>query len=138
MQRYTINDFDRDYPDEDACLKRLKNRRYPDGGACEKCGRATKYHRDAGRKSYSCQWCGHHVHPTAGTIFHKSTTPLRLWFYAIFKMASTRRGISAKQLERELGVTYKTAWRMFHRIRKMLTDDDQRPVFDTMPLQVTG
>ncbi len=126
MQKYTINDFNRNYPDEDACLERLRKRHYPDGSTCEKCGRVTKYHRDSGRRSYSCQFCGHHIHPTAGTIFHKSTTPLRLWFYAIYKMASTRCGISAKQLERELGVTYKTAWRMFHQIRKMLTDDDQR------------
>ena len=90
MQRYTINDFNRDYPDEDACLERLRSRRYPDGSSCEKCQQVTKYHRDAGRRSYSCQWCGHHVHPTAGTIFEKSTTSLKLWFYAIFKMASTR------------------------------------------------
>src|SRR5919112_823904 len=108
MQRYTINAFNRDYPNEPACLERLRSRRYPDGSTCEKCQRTTKYHRDVGRRSYSCQWCGHHVHPTAGTIFEKSTTSLRLWFYAIFKMASTRCGISAKQLERELGVTYKT------------------------------
>jgi len=59
----------------------------------------------------------------AGTIMEKSATPLRLWFYAMFLMASTRCGISAKQLERELGVTYKTAWRMFKQIRSMLTDD---------------
>ncbi len=124
MQRYTINDFNRNYPDEDACLERLKNRRYPDGSTCEKCQRETKYHRDAGRRSYSCQWCGNHVHPTAGTIFHKSTTSLRLWYYAIYKMASTRCGISAKQLERELGVTYKTAWRMCHQVRKYMTSLD--------------
>src|SRR5215203_3308286 len=115
MQRYTINEFNRDYPDEDACLERLRSRCYPDGSTCEKCQRTTKYHRDAGRRSYSCQWCGHHVHPTAGTIF---------------EMASTRCGISAKQLERELGVTYKTAWRMFHQIHKMLKDE--RSMFDTM------
>jgi hypothetical protein len=63
-----------------------------------------------------------------GTIFEKSTTSLQLWFYAMFLMASTRCGISAKQLERELGVTYKTAWRMFNKIRNELMsdeDDDQ-------------
>lgn len=141
MQRYTINDFDRDYPDEVACLERLRQRRYPDGSACEKCERVTNYYRDAGRKSYSCQWCGRHVHPTAGTIFEKSTTSLRLWFHAVFLMAQTRCGISAKQLERTLGVTYKTAWRMFNKIRSMLTDDDdrdERPMFDTMLPRVTG
>jgi transposase len=137
MQRYTIEHFNRDYPDEDACLERLRNRRYPDGSTCEKCGRESKYHRDAGRKSYSCQWCGHHVHPTAGTIFEKSTTSLRLWFYAIFKMASTRCGISAKQLERELGVTYKTAWRMFHQTRRMLTDDDDQRLSGTVEADET-
>lgn len=137
MQRYTIEDFQRDYPDENACLERLKHSRYPDGGTCEKCGKTTKYHRDASRKSYSCQWCGHHVHPTAGTIFHKSATPLRLWFYAVFLMAQTRCGISAKQLERELGVTYKTAWRMFNKIRSMLQDDDDEPLSGTVEMDGT-
>src|SRR5437764_4622427 len=58
-----------------------------------------------------------------GTIFENSATSLRLWFYAMYLMASTRCGISAKQLERELGVTYKTAWRMFNRIRSLLDQD---------------
>jgi len=58
-----------------------------------------------------------------GTIFEKSVTPLKLWFYAIFLISSTRCGISAKQLQRELGVTYKTAWRMFHSIRSLLQED---------------
>jgi len=137
MQRYTIEDFNRDYPDEQACLERLRSRRYPDGSPCEKCGRATKYHRDAGRKSYSCQWCGHHVHPTARTIFHKSSTPLRLWFHAVYLMAQTRCGISAKQLERTLGVTYKTAWRMFNRIRSMLQDDSDEPLSGTVEADET-
>ncbi len=127
VQQYTIEQFNRDYPNEDVCLERLRQRTYPDGSVCEKCGRATKYHRDMGRRSYSCQWCGHHVHPTAGTIFEKTTTPLRLWFYAVYLMASTRGGISAKQLERELGVTYKTAWRMSNKIRAMLQDDPDSP-----------
>jgi transposase len=137
MQRYTINDFNRDYPDDAACLERLRQRRYPDGSACEKCGRATKYYRDAGRQSYSCQWCGHHVHPTAGTIFEKTTTPLRLWFHAVYLMAQTRCGISAKQLERTLGVTYKTAWRMFNRIRSMLQDDGDKPLSGTVEADET-
>ena len=71
---------------------------------------------------------GHHIHPTAGTIFHKSSTSLHLWFYAMYLMTSTRCGISAKQLERELGVTYKTAWRMFNLIRNQLMADDDEPL----------
>src|SRR5207302_1617487 len=92
------------------------------GVFCEKCNRITKHHRIASRPSYSCDYCGHHVHPTAGTIFHKSPTPLTLWFHAIFLMGSTRCGISAKQIERETGVTYKTAWRMFKQIRTLMSE----------------
>ncbi len=122
--KYTIKDLQTDFPDDDACLEWLKNYLYPDGIYCPIDKKITPHHRMKTRKSYSCELCGHHVHPTADTIFHKSSTPLTLWFYAIYLMAATRAGISAKQLERELGVTYKTAWRMFHQIRKMMGDDD--------------
>lgn len=122
MQKYTLRDFEAQFPNDDACLEWLKNYLYPEGIFCDKCQRVTKHHKVASRRSYSCDYCGHHVHPTADTIYHKSSTPLRLWFYAIYLMASTRCGISAKQLERELGVTYKTAWRMFKQIRSMLAE----------------
>jgi transposase len=112
------------FPDNEACLEYLKKRFFADGSACPKCGKASKFHRIRGRSAYSCQFCGHHVYPTAGTIFHKSTTSLQLWFWAIFLMSSTRCGISAKQLEREIGVTYKTAHRMFKQIRTLLSDED--------------
>ena len=124
QQKYTLLDFEKQFPNEDACLEWLKNYLYPDGIFCETCQKITNHYKVKSRKSYSCQFCGHHVHPTADTIYHKSTTPLRLWFYAVYLMSSTRCGISAKQLERELGVTYKTAWRMFKQIRSMLSEDD--------------
>jgi transposase len=123
VQKFTIRDFEREFPDDDVCLEWLKNHLHPEGIFCKKCLRITKHHRVSSRRSYSCDYCGNHVHPTAGTIYHKSSTPLRLWFYAIYLMASTRCGIAAKQLQRELGVTYKTAWRMFTQIRKMLAED---------------
>lgn len=112
------------FPDNDACLEHLKGRFFSDGTECPKCGKASKFHRIKGRSAYSCQFCGHHVYPTAGTIFHKSTVSLQLWFFAVYLMSSTRCGISAKQLEREIGVTYKTAHRMFKQIRSLLADDD--------------
>jgi transposase len=112
------------FPDNDACLDYLKERFFPDGTECPKCSKASKFHRIKGRSAYSCQFCGHHVYPTAGTIFHKSTVSLQLWFFAIYLMSSTRCGISAKQLEREIGVTYKTAHRMFKQIRTLLADED--------------
>ena len=97
---------------------------YPDFPAmpCRACEDVTKHHRIRGRKAYSCQTCRTQIYPLAGTIFEKSRTPLRSWFYGMYLMSSTRSGISAKQLERELGVTYKTAWRMFKQIRSLLDD----------------
>src|SRR5207248_1344532 len=90
------------------------------------------------RQSWTCTYCGHHIHPTAGTIFHKSSTSLHLWFYAMFMMVSTRCGISAKQLERELGVTYKTAWRMFHLIRnELMVQDNDEPFGGEVELDET-
>jgi transposase len=124
MKPYTLKDFQRQYPDDVTCLEWLRNYLYPDGIYCTKCEATTKHHRVKSRPSYSCDHCGHHVHPTAGTIFHKSPTPLTTWFYAIYLMAQTRCGISAKQIQRETGVTYKTAWRMFKQIRTMLGEQE--------------
>lgn len=122
MDKFTLKDFNTQFPDDNACLEWLKNYLYPNGILCENCQKVTKHHRDAKRPSYSCDLCGNHVHPTADTIYHKSPTPLRSWFYAVFLMSTTRTGISAKQLQRELGVTYKTAWRMFTKIREMMNE----------------
>jgi transposase len=122
-------EFMRDFPDDATCLEWLWTTRYsPDGkhADCPKCElrrEFKRYETSQQRQSWTCTACGYHLHPTAGTIFHKSSTSLHLWFYAMYLMTSTRCGISAKQLERELGVTYKTAWRMFHLIRHELMDE---------------
>lgn len=123
VEKFTPEDLRRKYPDDRACLEWLFNYQYPDGITCQKCGAINSNHYYiASRKSFSCQECGHHVFPASGTIFHHSPTPLTKWFYAIYLIASTQTGISAKQLERELGVTYKTAWRMVTMIRSRLED----------------
>ena len=128
MLPFTLKDFQKQFPDDATCLEWLKNYLYPDGIFCEACNAITKHHRVVSRPSYSCDHCGHHVHPTADTIFHKSPTPLTIWFYAVYLMAQTRCGISAKQIQRETGVTYKTAWRMFKQIRSMLDDEKSGPI----------
>ena len=124
MKKLTVHQFNEMFPDEDSCLETVLNMVYPDGITCRKCQEVTKHHRLSDRKAYSCQYCGTQVYPLAGTIFAKSSTPLKSWFYAMYLMASTRTGISAKQLERELGVTYKTAWRMFKQIRELMNEND--------------
>jgi transposase len=126
--QYSLMEFMREFPDDAACLEWLwRNRHSLDGdhAFCPKCDRERKFHKVKARPAWDCDSCGYHLHPLAGTIFHKSSTSLQLWFFAIHLMTSTRCGVSAKQLERELGVTYKTAWRMFTLIRnKLMAPDD--------------
>jgi transposase len=127
---YTLIQFMREWPDDATCLEYLwRSRHAPDGETayCPKCETERTFKRydfATRRQSWTCTACGHHIHPTAGTIFEKSSTSLHLWFYAMYLMTSTRCGISAKQLERDLGVKYKTAWRMFNKIRNQLMADD--------------
>jgi transposase len=122
-QKYTATQFDSEFPDEDACLEYVKERRWPDGRClCVKCGIERKHYRVTGRTAYACHACGNHIFPLSGTIFHKSTTSLRTWFYVIRLMSSTRVGVSAKQIQRETGVTYKTAWRMMKQIRQLMAE----------------
>lgn len=123
MRTYTIGQFNRDFPTEDSCLEWLRNHRWPERIECPSCKTVNKFYRVKGRKVYQCDKCRFQLSPTAGTILHKSSTPMKSWFYAVFLMANTRTGISAAQLERELGVTYKTAWRMFSQIRKLMGEN---------------
>jgi len=124
--RYSFEDFNRQFPDDDTCLEYLKEQRWPNGVTlCEKCKAERKHYRVSGRTAYACETCGNHIYPLAGTILEKTTTSLRTWFYAMYLMGSTRCGISAKQIQRETSVTYKTAWRMFKQIRSMLSEDFQ-------------
>lgn len=126
-QKYTIADFNCEFPNDDACLDHIFYARWPDGiTVCDskKCGNVERrHHRVKGRTAYACDYCGKHIYPLAGSIFEKSTTSLRTWFYAMYQMGSTRCGVSAKQIQRETGVTYKTAWRMFKQIRTLMSED---------------
>jgi len=117
--KYTVKDFNADFPNDAACLDYLFKNRWPDGGKC-KCGKSNCFYPVNDRRSYACSWCGAQIYPAAGTIFHKSETSLRTWFFAIFLMSSSKNGVAALELERQLGVTYKTAHRMGHKIRELM------------------
>jgi transposase len=142
--RYSLMEFTREFPDDAACLEHLwRSRHSPDGihADCPKCEQERPFKRYATsqrRQSWTCTGCGYHVHPTAGTIFEKSSTSLHLWFYAMYLMASTRCGVSAKQLERELGVSYRTAWRMLNKIRNYLMEQDNEPLVGDVEVDETA
>jgi transposase len=127
---YTFKHFKAQYPDDATCLDAIMRRRY--GGTefeCPSCKRQSKFHRVTKRRAYACQHCGHQVYPCVGTPFEKSRTPLTDWFFAMYLMTSTRHGVAAKELERQIGCTYKTAWRMAHELRKLMAKaDDHGPM----------
>ncbi|HEV2467879.1 MAG TPA: IS1595 family transposase [Candidatus Sulfotelmatobacter sp.] len=136
--RLTLETFLDRFPDDETCLEYLKEKRYPNGKAyCEKCEKERKHHRVTGRPAYACDYCGSMISPMAGTIFEHSSTSLRKWFYAMYLMGSTRCGISAKQIQRETGVTYKTAWRMFKQIRSLLSEPDMQLEGTTVEMDET-
>jgi transposase-like protein len=90
------------------------------GTDCPKCSRPAKYSRVKGRRAYQCNWCANQLYPTAGTPFDRTRTSLRDWFYVMFLFTTTRNGVAAKRVQREIAVTYKTAWRMCHEVRKYM------------------
>ncbi len=116
----TLRQFQDRFPTEDSCLEHLKLTRFGKRHECDKCGKDAQSYRIAKRRSYGCEHCGHQIYPTAGTPFHRTRTSLRDWFYVMFLFCSKRNGVSAKEVERQIGVTYKTAWRMCHEIRKYM------------------
>jgi transposase-like protein len=120
----TLRQFQDRFPTEEFCLDRLMRTRFGIEHECEGCTRMSRFYRVAKRRSYACNWCGHQVFPTAGTPFERTRTSLRDWFYVMFLFCSTRNGLAAKRIERELGVTYKTAWRMCHQIRTYMASLD--------------
>jgi transposase len=120
VQPFSLREFFREFPSEDACLTRLMEVRYGLRHVCAKCGKDSTFHKLADRRAFSCAHCGNHVYPCAGTIFQDSRTSLQSWFYAIYLFIVTRHGVSGKELQRALGVTYKTAWRMGQQIRKLM------------------
>lgn len=119
-----FQNFQKQFPSDGACLDYIF---INTGRSCANCTRGQLY-RVSGRKCYGCSVCGYQVHPLAGTIFEKSSTPLSLWFYAIYIMAQSKNTLSAKDLERHLGVTYKTAWRMCKQIRGLVVHNKNKDI----------
>ncbi|MEC4681346.1 MAG: IS1595 family transposase [Nitrospirota bacterium] len=124
---FTVQEFFKRFPDDDTCLDHLMKVRHGESVDCPKCERHGKFHRVKKRPLYECAWCGHQISPMAGTPFERSHTALQKWFYALYMFTTSRHGVAAKELQRQLGVTYKTAWRMGHEIRKYMADVDGDP-----------
>ena len=119
---FSVREFFQRFPDEDACLEHIMTVRF--GGLemdCPSCGVETTYHKLTKRRVYACPECLHQIAPTANTILHDTRTPLVSWFYAMYLFCTTRHGVSGKELQRQLGVTYKTAYRIGQQIRDLMS-----------------
>lgn len=117
--KYTIEDLKKQFPTNVSCLSFIF-----DSNHSRDCSCGGVYRPLAGRKQFQCSKCRFQIAPTAGTIFHKSDTPLTLWFHAIWVFSNAKSGISAKEMERQLGVTYKCAWRILSQIKKALNQGE--------------
>lgn len=123
----TVQDFLAKFSTDDACLEHLMMTRFGSPLGCPKCGSVGQFAKLKKHPAYACPTCGHHVHPMAGTPFENTHTPLGKWFYAMYLFTTSRHGVPAKELQRQLGVTYKTAWRMGHELRKYMAKVDGDP-----------
>lgn len=122
--KFTFSEFTKRFPDDESCLEEIKRLRFPNGIDCVICRNATKHYRLQNRMSYACKFCRQQVYPLKNTIFEKTSTPLTVWFYAIYLMTATRAEINARQLQEELKVTYKTAWRMYTKLKKLMEQNN--------------
>lgn len=120
MKALTLKQFLARFPNDDACLDHIMRVRYGDRFTCAKCGRDARYYRVKARRCFECEHCGNQVYPTAGTPFESTRTSLRDWFHVMFLFTTTRNGVAAKEVQRAIGVTYKTAWRMCRLIREYM------------------
>jgi transposase-like protein len=120
----TFQEFRDWFPNDDACVDYLERLRWPDGFACPECGGGGW--RISQRRMWMCGGCGRKTSATAGTIFHRSHTPLSTWFAAAWFVTATKNGISAAALRQQLGFgSYETAWAWLHKLRRAMIRPDR-------------
>jgi len=128
----TFMEFMKKFPTEEKVVEYYLTIRYPNGLHCNHCGSIKVYARKGKIKLFDCNDCHNTFSPFKGTIFEKSSTDLRKWMYAVHLFLNGKKGISAMQLQREVGVTYKTAWRMLQQIRIAMGNAEAKEFFDTI------
>jgi transposase-like protein len=125
-----------DFDTDTECRAVLEKLRWPDGVKCLRC-ESDKISRISTRKQYDCNECRYRFSVTTGTIFHDSHLSLQKWFMAILIVCEAKKGISANQMKRTLGVAHKTAWYLCHRIRKAMTDVSDTRLTGTVEVDET-
>ena len=134
----TLAEFQKEFPDEERCAAFLYARRWPDGFVCPACGRGRAVALKSRPRLLECLDCGRQTSLTAGTAMHRSKLPLTTWFWAAHVMATHSNGMSARQLEDQLGVTYKTAWLLAQKLRRSMVDPDRELLEGVVEVDQTG
>jgi len=125
QETMTLTEFMKRFGTEEACREYLYEKRWPNGFICPKCGKVDEPFQIISRNLFQCRHCDHQTSVTAGTIMDRTRTPLVKWFLAIYLMSKDKRGYSALQLKKELGIAWNTAWTMSHKIRKAMGERDE-------------
>jgi transposase-like protein len=134
----TLREFQSKFATEEACQQYLAACRWPDGFVCPRCGNRRAYELVRLRR-WQCAGCRHQVSLTAGTILHNTKTPLTVWFWAAYLMATDKRGISALLLQRQLALRrYETAWMMLHKFRRAMVNVAREPLQGEVELMILG
>jgi transposase-like protein len=121
----SLLDFQERFPDEQACWEYMVKLRWPDGPRCNDC-ESTRFDLIRTRHVFECRGCRKQLSVTAGTIFHKSRVSLRKWFWAIFLMATSKKGVSMLYLQQQLGIkSYRSVWMMGHKIRSAMIEREE-------------
>lgn len=123
----TLKEFRERFAEEEACYEYLMQSRWPDGIVCPRCG-GLAFWRRAKRMLFQCRGCGYELSPTAGTLLQDTHMPIREWFWAAYLVATHTPGLSAKQLQRQMACSYKTAWYMLHRLRGGMVNEARSPL----------
>lgn len=116
--------FARRFKDERSCARHLAELRWADGFRCRRCDGREAWQLEVRPRVFECRGCGAQNSVTAGTVMHRSKVPLVEWFWAAWLFAQDKRGVSALQLSRQLGRRYETVWRLLHKLRVALAEDD--------------
>ena len=124
----SLSEFQEAFPDEACCAAFLVRRRWPNGFVCPGCAGRRAAALKGRAYTYECSNCGRQTSITAGTAMHRTRLPLTTWFWAAHLMATHSNGMSARQLEDQLGVTYKTAWLLTQKLRRSMVDPDREPL----------
>jgi len=124
----SLTEFQEAFPDEASCAAFLFGRRWPDGFVCPMCGKGRAAALKSRAYTYECSGCGRQTSITAGTAMHRTKLPLTVWFWAAHLMSTHSNGMSARQLEDQLGLTYRTAWLLTQKLRRSMVDPDREPL----------